>query len=152
MLCSQLLSIEYNDILVTVFFQEYSDFHKKAYGFKLPLYSLLYDKFYDGKDGDLELYRIWKELNTPPYIGKSKEGIVDDFTKLKNEDTSKLRKDGDDYYEYIISNDWRYGSSCNQFQPGLHKTRIDGISLWDILENDDYEFSREIVRWFKIPE
>lgn len=92
-----------------------------------------------------ELYRIWKELNTPPYIGKTKEGIVDDFTKLKNEDTSKLRKDGDDYYEYIISNDWRYGSSCNQFQPALHKTRIDGISLWDILEDDKYE-----LKWIRL--
>lgn len=92
-----------------------------------------------------ELYRIWKELNTPPYIGKSKEGIIDDFTKLKNEDTSKLKKDGDDYYKYIISNDWRYGSSCNQFQPGLHKTRIDGISLWDILENDEYE-----LKWIRL--
>jgi len=92
-----------------------------------------------------ELYRVWKELNTPPYIGKSREGIIDDLTKLKTEKTSKLKKKGDDYFEYIISNDWRYGSSCNQFQPGLHKTRIDGISLWDILENDDY-----LLKWIRL--
>ena len=91
-----------------------------------------------------ELLRIWKEDNIPPYVGKNREGIVDDFTKLKEHDISTLIMDGDDSYEYVIHNNYRYGSSCNQFTSALHKTKFDGTSLWDILSKEEHE-----LRWIR---
>ena len=92
-----------------------------------------------------ELLRIWKEENTPPYIGKNRNEIIEDFKKLKEHETSTLFLDGDSSYEYVIHNNYRFGSSCNQFTSALQKTKIEGKSLWDILSNKEYE-----LRWMRI--
>ena len=92
-----------------------------------------------------ELLRIWEEDNTPPYIGKNRTEIIEDFKKLKEHETSTLFLDGDSSYEYVIHNNYRFGSSCNQFTSALQKTKIEGKSLWDILSNKEYE-----LRWMRI--
>lgn len=92
-----------------------------------------------------ELLRVWKDENTPPQIGKNKEDIIEDFIKLKEHDTSTLIMDGDSSYEYVIHNNYRFGSSCNQFTSALQKTKIDGVSLWDILNEPEYE-----LKWIRV--
>ena len=92
-----------------------------------------------------ELLRVWKDENTPPQIGKNREDIVEDFIKLKEHDTSTLIMDGDSSYEYVIHNNYRFGSSCNQFTSALQKTKIDGVSLWDILNEPEYE-----LKWIRV--
>jgi len=92
-----------------------------------------------------ELFRVWKEENTPPYIGKTRDEIVKDFINLKEHDLSTLIMAGDEDYEYVIHNNYRYGSSCNQFTSALQKTRIDGVSLWDILSKEEHE-----LKWIRI--
>ena len=66
-----------------------------------------------------ELLRIWEEENTPPYIGKNRSEIIEDFKKLKEQKTSSLYLDGDSSYEYVLHNNYRFGSSCNQFTSAL---------------------------------
>lgn len=86
-----------------------------------------------------ELLHNWDEKNTPPYIGKDKNGIVEDIKGLINFDIGKLGKNGDDTYKYVISNDYKLGSSCNQFQPSLHKTRIGNKSMYDVIKEPSLE-------------
>ena len=50
-----------------------------------------------------ELLRIWEEDNTPPYIGKNRTEIIEDFKKLKEHETSTLFLDGDSSYEICNS-------------------------------------------------
>ena len=81
------------------------------------------------------LLEQWNNHDIPPYIGKSKEGIIEDIEKLIAFDVEKMLKKGDDVYEYILSNDWHFGSSCNQFQPSLHKTRAGDVSMYCMSSN-----------------
>ena len=98
-----------------------------------------------------ELLNLWDNQNIPPYIGKDKKGIVDDIENLIEFDTEKLWKKGDEVYEYIISNDFHYGSSCNQFQPSLHKTRAGSVSMYDVIKEPSLElkFIRTFTRNLK---
>ena len=59
------------------------------------------------------LLEQWDKNDIPPYIGKNKKGIIDDIEKLIHFDVERMYKKGDDIYEYIISNDYHHGSSCN---------------------------------------
>ena len=93
-----------------------------------------------------ELLNLWDNQNIPPYIGKDKKGIVDDIENLIEFDTERLWKKGDEVYEYIISNDFHYGSSCNQFQPSLHKTRAGSVSMYDVIKEHSLEL--KFVRTF----
>ena len=93
-----------------------------------------------------ELLNLWDNQNIPPYIGKDKKGIVDDIENLIEFDTERLWKKGDEVYEYIISNDFHYGSSCNQFQPSLHKTRAGSVSMYDVIKEPSLEL--KFVRTF----
>lgn len=61
-------------------------------------------------------------------------------------EVERLWKKGDDVYEYIISNDFHYGSSCNQFQPSLHKTRAGDVSVYDVIKEPSLEL--KFVRTF----
>ena len=92
-----------------------------------------------------ELLRVWNEEDIPPTIGKNRNEIIQDFKKLKEQKTSSLYLDGDSSYEYVIHNNYRFGSSCNQFTSALQKTKIEGKSLWDILSNKEYE-----LKWMRI--
>ena len=94
------------------------------------------------------LLQQWDSNNIPPYIGKDKSGIIDDIQKLIDFDVKRMWKKGDDIYEYIISNDYHYGSSCNQFQPSLHKTRAGSVSMYDVLKEPSLElkFIRTLQR------
>jgi hypothetical protein len=93
-----------------------------------------------------ELLNLWETQNTPPYIGKDKNGIIEDIEHLIEFDTERLWKKGDGVYEYIISNDYHYGSSCNQFQPSLHKTRSGDVSMYDVIKEPSLEL--KFVRTF----
>ena len=97
------------------------------------------------------LLQQWDSNNIPPYIGKDKSGIIDDIQKLIDFDVKRMWKKGDDIYEYIISNDYHYGSSCNQFQPSLHKTRAGDVSMYDVLKEPSLElkFIRTFTRNLK---
>ena len=97
------------------------------------------------------LLEQWDKNDIPPYIGKSKKGIIDDIQKLIDFDVKRMWKKGDDIYEYILSNDYHYGSSCNQFQPSLHKTRAGDVSMYDVLKEPSLElkFIRTFTRNLK---
>ena len=92
-----------------------------------------------------ELLRVWNEEGIPHTIGKNRNEIIQDFKKLKEQKTSSLYLDGDSSYEYVLHNNYRFGSSCNQFTSALQKTKIEGKSLWDILSNKEYE-----LKWMRI--
>ena len=125
-----------------------------------PKYNITYDEvnkmdYNKFKDYILsvrkELLNLWEEQNIPPYIGKDKKGIVDDIENLIQFDVERLWKKGDDIYEYILSNDFHFGSSCNQFQPSLHKTRAGDVSMWDVMKEPSLElkFIRTFTRNLK---
>ena len=97
------------------------------------------------------LLNQWDNHNIPPYIGKDKEGIVSDIQSLIDFDIDKLYLKGDNIYEYIINNDYHFGSSCNQFQPSLHKTKSKGISMYDVVREPSLELKwlRTFVRCLK---
>lgn len=125
-----------------------------------PKYNITYDEvnkmgYGEFKDFILsvrkELLNLWEEQNIPPYIGKDKKGIVDDIENLIQFDVERLWKKGDDIYEYILSNDFHHGSSCNQFQPSLHKTRAGDVSMWDIIKEPllELKFIRTFTRNLK---
>ena len=97
------------------------------------------------------LLNEWNTNNIPPYIGKDKKGIIDDIEKLIEFDVERMWKKGDDIYEYIISNDYHYGSSCNQFQPSLHKTHAGSVSMYDVVVEPSLElkFIRTFTRNLK---
>ena len=125
-----------------------------------PKYNITYDEvnkmgYGEFKDFILsvrkELLNLWEEQNIPPYIGKDKKGIVDDIENLIQFDVERLWKKGDDIYEYILSNDFHHGSSCNQFQPSLHKTRAGDVSMWDVIKEPSLElkFIRTFTRNLK---
>ena len=97
------------------------------------------------------LLNEWNTNNIPPYIGKDKKGIINDIENLIEFDCERLWKKGDDIYEYIISNDFHYGSSCNQFQPSINKTRATNISMYDLLKEPSLElnFIRTFTRNLK---
>ena len=92
------------------------------------------------------LLEQWNNHDIPPYIGKDKEGIIEDIEKLIAFDVERMYKKGDDVYEYILANDWYFGSSCNQFQPSLHKTRVGDVSMYDVLKEPSLEL--KFVRTF----
>jgi hypothetical protein len=85
------------------------------------------------------LLKQWDNHDIPPYIGKDKKGIIEDIEKLIDFDVKRMCKKGDDVYEYILSNDWHFGSSCNQFQPSLNKTRAGSSSVYDFLKEPSLE-------------
>ncbi|MDB4673889.1 site-specific DNA-methyltransferase [Flavobacteriaceae bacterium] len=125
-----------------------------------PKYNITYDEvnkmgYGEFKDFILsvrkKLLNLWEEQNIPPYIGKDKKGIVDDIKNLIQFDVERLWKKGDDIYEYILSNDFHHGSSCNQFQPSLHKTRAGDVSMWDVIKEPSLElkFIRTFTRNLK---
>lgn len=93
-----------------------------------------------------ELLNLWETQNIPPYIGKDKKGVVDDIENLIEFEVERLLKKGDDVYEYILSNDFHFGSSCNQFQPSLHKTRAGDVSMYDVIKEPSLEL--KFVRTF----
>ena len=97
------------------------------------------------------LLEQWDKNDIPPYIGKDKKGIIEDIEKLIDFDVERMYKKGDDVYEYILSNDYHYGSSCNQFQPSLHKTRAGDVSMYDVLVEPSLElkFIRTFTRNLK---
>jgi hypothetical protein len=57
------------------------------------------------------LLKQWDNHDIPPYIGKDKKGIIEDIEKLIDFDVKRMCKKGDDVYEYILSNDWHFGSN-----------------------------------------
>ena len=97
------------------------------------------------------LLNQWDNHDIPPYIGKDKKGIIEDIEKLIDFDVERMCKKGDDVYEYILSNDWHFGASCNQFQPSLHKTRAGDVSMYDVLKEPSLElkFIRTFTRNLK---
>ena len=92
------------------------------------------------------LLEQWDKNDIPPYIGKNKKGIIDDIEKLIHFDVERMYKKGDDIYEYIISNDYHHGSSCNQFHPSLHKTRAGSVSMYDVIKEPSLKL--KFVRTF----
>lgn len=99
-----------------------------------------------------ELYRIWDKQGNPPYSGKSKQDIIKDFKSLKSFPISKLKiKTKSPYYKYVISSDYKLGSSCNQFMPSLQKTKVNDISLWNVLKDKEFKYlwKRMMVRNLK---
>ena len=99
-----------------------------------------------------ELYDIWNKRGNPPYSGKIKEDIVSDFKELKSFDVSKLKVETDSpHYKYVISSDYRIGNSCNQFMPSLQKTKVNNISLWNVLKDKEHKYlwKRKMVRNLK---
>jgi len=101
-----------------------------------------------------DLKKIWIENGIPPYIGKPYKKVIKDFQILYTKDLSLLeRVSNDNNYEYIIENNWREGSTCNQFFPQIHKVQVDELSLWDLIignsENSKIDKSIEI-RWMKM--
>ena len=97
------------------------------------------------------LLNQWDNHNIPPNIGKDIKGVIDDIQNLIDFDINKLYRKGDNIYEYIISNDYHFGSSCNQFQPSLHKTKSKGISMYDVIKEPSLELKwlRTFVRCLK---
>ena len=97
------------------------------------------------------LLEQWNKHDIPPYIGKDKKGVIDDIQKLIDFDVERMWKSGDNIYEYIISNDYHHGSSCNQFQPSLHKTRAGSVSMYDVINEPSLElkFIRTFTRNLK---
>ena len=92
------------------------------------------------------LLEQWDKHDIPPYIGKDKKGVIDDIQKLIDFDVERMLKCGDSIYEYIILNDYHFGSSCNQFQPSLHKTRAGSVSMYDVIKEPSLEL--KFVRTF----
>jgi len=98
-----------------------------------------------------ELLRIWEEEGIPPYIGKDLEGILEDFKGVSTFDIDKLYKEGDNDFKFVLSNDWRYGSSCNQFTPSLHKTKVNKGSMYELLKEPKWtlQWQRMMTRNLK---
>ena len=99
-----------------------------------------------------ELYRIWDTQGNPPYSGKSKEDIIKDFKSLKSFPISKLKnRTKSPHYKYVISSDFKHGNSCNQFMSSLQKTKVNDISLWNVLKDDEHKYlwKRMMVRNLK---
>jgi tRNA1(Val) A37 N6-methylase TrmN6 len=93
-----------------------------------------------------EFNKVWQELGIPPTIGKNTQEIINDFKSLYSKDvTSLYRKTTDKNYEFIIENNWKEGSTCNQFFPSIHKVRTLNVSLWDLFNNDEFE-----LRWLRM--
>jgi tRNA1(Val) A37 N6-methylase TrmN6 len=99
-----------------------------------------------------ELKRVWQENGIPPYIGKNHQEIIDDFKSLYSKDVSILyRETKDKSYEFIIENNWKDGSTCNQFFPSIYKVKVGNSSLWDLITNDllELKWLRMMVRNLK---
>jgi hypothetical protein len=93
-----------------------------------------------------ELKRVWMEVGVPPTIGKNNQEIINDFKSLYSKDVSSLyRETTDKNYEFIIENNWREGSACNQFFPSIHKVKTLNLSLWDLFNFDEFE-----LRWLRM--
>ena len=97
-----------------------------------------------------ELYTIWRDRDIPPSIGKDKNQIIKQFSKLKLYEVDKLFFTDKYYPNHLgfIKNFTKLASPINQFFPSMLKTKINGKSMWDWFENDNLkrDFIREIVR------
>lgn len=119
-----------------------------------------------------EVTSQWDTTDTPPVIGKDKDGIVNSFKKLSSNSCDFLKEDytNDSESLGIIQNFNKDASACNQFFPTMLKTKISvgksadgGLSIYDhfvlpeleekfiktmrkAVKNDSmYSYSRSIV-------
>jgi hypothetical protein len=85
------------------------------------------------------LIKTWKEIGTPPTIGKDEEGVINSFKKLRDYDVSKFWIEDENYPEYIgiIKNFSKVGTEVNQFFPWMLSTRIGGYSMYGYFNNDN---------------
>jgi len=95
-----------------------------------------------------EIVDLWDKGN-PPIIGKSKEGIIKSFRKLKDYPVEKLLIK-DKNYPHILGFIKNYTKvPCNQFFPHMYSTKIDNQpSIRDFFYEDGLKrrFKRHIVR------
>ena len=96
-----------------------------------------------------EIVHLWDTENTPPIIGKSKEGIIKSFRKLKSYPIDNLLVT-DKNYPHILGFIKNFTKvPCNQFFPSMYATKIDNQpSIRDFFYEDGLKrrFKRNIVR------
>tara|TARA_R100000234_G_scaffold119863_1_gene104071 strand:- start:908 stop:2527 length:1620 start_codon:yes stop_codon:yes gene_type:complete len=85
-----------------------------------------------------ELLEIW-DSGISPYVGISEEKIIERFKKLHSIDLSDFYIKDDLYkdYEGFIRNFTKMANGINQFFPNILKTRINGMSMYDFLSNEN---------------
>lgn len=92
-----------------------------------------------------EVTEQWDNNDTPPVIGKNREGIIKSFRKLRKNPCKFIHEDKDDPESLgIVKNFNKDASVVNQFFPTMMKTKISsgksadgGLSIYD---------------WFALPE
>ena len=96
-----------------------------------------------------ELLKVWDD-GLPPHIGMDKQTIINRFNKLKDYDISKIYFEDELYPDYLgfIKNFSKMGNGVNQFFPALLKSRVNGISIYDYLSNENLwlDFKYTIVQ------
>lgn len=95
-----------------------------------------------------EIVELW-DTGIPPTIGKSKEGIIKSFRKLKEYPVENLFFQDKNYPHHLgfIKNNTKTG--VNQFFPAMYETKIDRQpSIYDFFTKKDLQqrFKRHIVR------
>lgn len=95
-----------------------------------------------------EVTHQWDESGTPPVIGKTEDGIIESFKKLKSNPCDFLENDLTDDKESlgIIKNFNKDASPVNQFFPTMLKTKISsgkshdgGLSIYDHFSDPELE-------------
>lgn len=87
----------------------------------------------------------WDEKGQPPRVGYDKEGIIDNFAKLRDEPTDgMLIRDELTGKKEVIRNTTTFGNAVNQWFPTMMKTRItytknvkDSKSIYDYFAKDE---------------
>jgi len=96
-----------------------------------------------------EILDLWEREGTPPTFGKSEEGLVKSFLKLKEYPVENLFFQDKNYPHHLgfIKNNTKTG--VNQFFPSMYETKIDRQpSIYDFFTKKDLQqrFKRHIVR------
>ena len=93
-----------------------------------------------------EFINSWETKGNPPQIGKSEDGIIEDLKNLRDFDSSKLILESDNKdYEFVLSNFYKAGSSCNQFFPSLYEVIVDTNSMKEVLKEENFR-----LRWLRV--
>ena len=98
-----------------------------------------------------KVIEVWDKYDIPPLNGRSKEEIINEFSKMSGENVQPfLHTDDLDGKKNVIINNSVLGPSCNQFFGGMMKTKIQhttsktkdgkfkGYSVYDLFKEDRF--------------
>lgn len=98
-----------------------------------------------------KVIEVWDEYDIPPLNGKTRDEIIDEFSKMSGENVQTfLQTDSLDKQKNVIVNNSVLGPSCNQFFGGMMRTKIQhttkktddgkfkGYSVYDLFKEDRF--------------